>query len=581
MPVLAGVPRARTATRSRSSASTTSTRCPARPSTQAGERGATYPQLADPGGELLGDSPPSPTSARASLHRVRRRRRRSWPRADRRLRLPRRARRARRRRPRHRPRGRRVTSVPTWLRARGRRRPRRSPCTTSPASRCPRTPTRGARRCSCSSARASTAPTLVLTERAHHMRSHPGQVSFPGGSLDPGEDAVTAALREAQEETGLDPAGVEVFAILPDLWLPPSNFAVTPVLGWWREPEPGLGALARRGARRLPGAAQRAARPRAPDHRGRARRAGARPASSSATTTTSSCWGFTGGIVSRLFEYLGWIEDLPDAPEHDIPDYMLGGRPRLNEDVAAQHRVRGTPTMEQSPPMNVLDWVLVVLVLAYALSGYWQGFVTGAFATTGLLLGGLFGVWLAPVALGNASPSLLVSLGALFIVILAASLGQGLLPVRRRAAARQDHLAAGAGPRRGRRRRAVRGRRAARGVGAGRGDLRLGDRRRSPPPCAARRCSARSTRCCRSRPAGCCRPSTTWSARRSSRATSSPSPPSRSAAVPAGDERLLPDPDVTRAASSILKIRGANDCGRGRRGLRLPLRQRPRRTGAG
>ncbi|MGZ4449880.1 MAG: MarP family serine protease [Nocardioides sp.] len=77
--------------------------------------------------------------------------------------------------------------------------------------------------------------------------------------------------------------------------------------------------------------------------------------------------------------------------------------------------------------MNLLDWLLVVLVLAYALSGYWQGFVTGAFATAGLLLGGLFGVWLAPVALGDATPSLLVSLGALFIVILAASLGQALL----------------------------------------------------------------------------------------------------------------------------------------------------------
>lgn len=77
--------------------------------------------------------------------------------------------------------------------------------------------------------------------------------------------------------------------------------------------------------------------------------------------------------------------------------------------------------------MNLLDWLLVVLVLAYALSGYWQGFVTGAFATAGLLLGGLLGVWLAPMALGDAAPSLLVSLGALFIVILAASLGQGVL----------------------------------------------------------------------------------------------------------------------------------------------------------
>ena len=77
--------------------------------------------------------------------------------------------------------------------------------------------------------------------------------------------------------------------------------------------------------------------------------------------------------------------------------------------------------------MNLLDWLLIVLVLAYALSGYWQGFVTGAFATAGLLLGGLFGVWLAPTALGDASPSLMVSLGALFIVILSATIGQALL----------------------------------------------------------------------------------------------------------------------------------------------------------
>jgi S1-C subfamily serine protease len=77
--------------------------------------------------------------------------------------------------------------------------------------------------------------------------------------------------------------------------------------------------------------------------------------------------------------------------------------------------------------MNLLDWILIVLVLAYALSGYWQGFVTGAFATAGLLLGGLFGVWVAPHALGNADPSVWVSLGALFIVILAASLGQAVL----------------------------------------------------------------------------------------------------------------------------------------------------------
>ncbi|MDN5893128.1 MAG: MarP family serine protease [Nocardioides sp.] len=77
--------------------------------------------------------------------------------------------------------------------------------------------------------------------------------------------------------------------------------------------------------------------------------------------------------------------------------------------------------------MNVLDWILVFLVFTYALSGYWQGFVTGAFATAGLLMGGLLGIWLAPIALGDADPSIWVSLGALFIVILSATLGQAFL----------------------------------------------------------------------------------------------------------------------------------------------------------
>ncbi len=77
--------------------------------------------------------------------------------------------------------------------------------------------------------------------------------------------------------------------------------------------------------------------------------------------------------------------------------------------------------------MNLLDWVLVALVLAYAVSGYWQGFIAGAFATAGLLLGGLLGIWLAPRLLGDASPALWVSLAALFVVLICASLGQAVL----------------------------------------------------------------------------------------------------------------------------------------------------------
>jgi S1-C subfamily serine protease len=76
--------------------------------------------------------------------------------------------------------------------------------------------------------------------------------------------------------------------------------------------------------------------------------------------------------------------------------------------------------------MNILDWCLIVLAIAYAVSGYWQGFIAGSIATVGLILGGVFGVWLAPQLLGNAAPSLSVSLGALAIVLVAASIGQAL-----------------------------------------------------------------------------------------------------------------------------------------------------------
>lgn len=81
-------------------------------------------------------------------------------------------------------------------------------------------------------------PDVLLTQRAQTLRSHPGQPAFPGGALDADETVEQAALREAAEETGLDPTGVQILGSLPQLWLPPSNFLVTPVLAYWHTPSP-------------------------------------------------------------------------------------------------------------------------------------------------------------------------------------------------------------------------------------------------------------------------------------------------------------------------------------------------------
>lgn len=87
--------------------------------------------------------------------------------------------------------------------------------------------------------RGSAGPDVLIIERAAAMRSHPGQPAFPGGATDPGDDGpIATALREAQEETGLDPSGVLPVARLPQMWIPPSGFVVTPVLGWWATPSP-------------------------------------------------------------------------------------------------------------------------------------------------------------------------------------------------------------------------------------------------------------------------------------------------------------------------------------------------------
>ena len=212
--------------------------------------------------------------------------------------------------------------------------------------------------------------------------------------------------------------------------------------------------------------------------------------------------------------------------------------------------------------MNALDWLLIILVLAYALSGYWQGFITGAFATAGLLLGGLFGVWLAPVALGDAAPSLMVSLGALFIVILAASLGQAALQlagarIRERITwqpARALDAAGGAAL------SALAVLLVAWALGVAISGSRIG----SVTPLV--RDSTVLSKVNNALPASA---GSVLEAFNDVVGTSffprylEPFAPERIIEVKPGDKRMLNDPDVVRAGPGVLKIRGSNDCGRG------------------
>lgn len=145
-------------------------------------------------------------------------------------------------------------------------------------------------------------PDLLLTGRSATLRSHAGQPAFPGGRGEPGEDDVTTALREAQEETGLDPASVRPAALLPHVYLPPSRHLVRPVLAWWAQPGPvaavdpaETAVVARVPISELVAPANRGVVMLRSGHRG--------PAFDVADLLV---WGFTGALVDVLLTLGGW-----------------------------------------------------------------------------------------------------------------------------------------------------------------------------------------------------------------------------------------------------------------------------------
>lgn len=144
---------------------------------------------------------------------------------------------------------------------------------------------------------------VLLLERAATLRSHAGQVAFPGGATDPEDASATAtALREATEEVGLKPDTVDVLLELPALFLPPSGFVVTPVLAAWREPHPvgvvdagEVAAVARVPIAELVDPANRFTVTHPSGFVGPGFQAGG-----------LFIWGFTAGLLDRLLRLAGW-----------------------------------------------------------------------------------------------------------------------------------------------------------------------------------------------------------------------------------------------------------------------------------
>ena len=159
---------------------------------------------------------------------------------------------------------------------------------------------------------------VLLVERASTLSHHPGQVAFPGGRIDHGDSGpVAAALREAYEETGVEPDGIEVLGALASLPLAVSNHDVTPVLGWWSAPSPvrvvdhGESAhVFRAPVADLLNPANRVT--------ATMRRDVMTHKSPAFLTGGHLIWGFTGIVLDALFTELGWTRPWNRDKEHPI-----------------------------------------------------------------------------------------------------------------------------------------------------------------------------------------------------------------------------------------------------------------------
>jgi 8-oxo-dGTP pyrophosphatase MutT (NUDIX family) len=147
---------------------------------------------------------------------------------------------------------------------------------------------------------------VLLQRRSPLLTHHPGQVSFPGGGIEPGDDGpVAAALREAWEETGLDPSGVDVLGTLPALPVVVSGNLVTPVVAWWARPS---AVAATDHAETVDVFRVPVADLVDPAHRATSvlHRPGATHRGPAFLVADTLVWGFTALVLDRLLDELGW-----------------------------------------------------------------------------------------------------------------------------------------------------------------------------------------------------------------------------------------------------------------------------------
>jgi 8-oxo-dGTP pyrophosphatase MutT (NUDIX family) len=164
-------------------------------------------------------------------------------------------------------------------------------------------------------------PSVLLIERSADLRKHAGQVAFPGGSIDPDDaDEAAAAMREATEEVGLDPASVQVLDTLPAVFIPVSGFVVTPVLAWWRDPHPVAPVdpieVARTAVVPIAELADPANRFTVTHPSGRF--------GPGFSVSGLFVWGFTAGLLDRLLALGGWERPWDATRYEPLPERLIG-----------------------------------------------------------------------------------------------------------------------------------------------------------------------------------------------------------------------------------------------------------------